>query len=67
MRKIQKISDLQPTIGFTEFDIYNQYRHSFASSELGGLYQSFPFSALAKELGLKDQDSGRPTFHRRAR
>ncbi|GHT70755.1 DDE transposase [Bacteroidia bacterium] len=62
MRKIQKISDLQPTIGFTEFDIYNQYRHSFASSELGGLYRSFPFSALAKELGLQDQDSGRPSY-----
>lgn len=44
MAKIQKISQLQPTLGFTEFDIYESYRQSFYSSELGKLHQAFPFS-----------------------
>jgi hypothetical protein len=35
MRKIRKFSDLHPAIGFTEFDIYQDYRQSFLSSDLG--------------------------------
>ena len=62
MRKIRKISDLQPTIGFTEFDIYQDYRQSFLSSELGKIYELFPFSALSKELGLKEKPLGRDSY-----
>ena len=54
MRKIQKISDLQPTFGFTEFDMYRDYGQSFLNSELGKLHQLFPFSALAASLRLKE-------------
>jgi len=62
MRKIRKISDLHPTIGFTEFDIYQDYRQSFLSSELGKIYELFPFSALSKELGLKEKPLGRDSY-----
>ena len=62
MRKIRKISDLHPTIGFTEFDIYRDYRRSFLSSELGKVYDLFPFAALAKELGLKEKPLGRDSY-----
>ena len=39
MCEIRKISDLQPAIGFTEFDIFRDYGQSFLSSELGKLYE----------------------------
>jgi hypothetical protein len=29
MAKIQNISEIQPTLGFTEFDILEKYRKSF--------------------------------------
>ncbi|HOS45667.1 MAG TPA: hypothetical protein PLQ69_04230 [Paludibacter sp.] len=48
MAKVQKISQLQPTLGFTEFDIYASYRESFYLSELGKLYRAFPFSISKK-------------------
>ena len=35
MAKIQNISEIQPTLGFTEFDILEKYRKSFNESELG--------------------------------
>ena len=62
MRKIQKFSDLQPTIGFTEFDIYSDYRQSFQTSELGKIYELFPFKALAESIGLKESRSGRDSY-----
>ena len=62
MRKIQKISSLQPTIAFTEYDIFHQYSQSFYRSELGGLYKSFPFAQLSKELGLRDHSRGRSSY-----
>ena len=47
MVKIQKISEIEPSLGFTEFDILKNYRQSFAMSELGRLHSLFPFLALA--------------------
>ena len=35
MAKVQNISEIQPTLGFTEFDILEKYRKSFNESELG--------------------------------
>jgi hypothetical protein len=58
MRRIRKISEIQPAIGFTEFDIFNDYRQSFQASELGRVYALLPFTALAKELGLKERPLG---------
>lgn len=62
MRKIQKISSLQPTIAFTEYDIFQQYTQSFYGSELGGIFKSFPFDQLGKELGLRDHRRGRRSY-----
>jgi hypothetical protein len=62
MRKIRKISELQPTIGFTEFDIFRDYGKSFHNSELGKIYQLFPFAALAESLGLKESALGRDSY-----
>jgi hypothetical protein len=62
MRKIQKISELQPRIGFTEFDIYQDYHQSFLASELGKLHGLLPFGSLAKELGVKDKPFGRDSY-----
>ena len=35
MAKIQNISEIHPTLGFTEFDVLEKYRKSFHESELG--------------------------------
>ena len=35
MAKVQNISEIHPTLGFTEFDILEKYRKSFNESELG--------------------------------
>ena len=47
MVKIQKISEIEPCLDFTEFDMLKKYRQSFATSELGRLHSLFPFSELA--------------------
>jgi hypothetical protein len=59
MRKIRRISDLQPTLSFTEFDFFKDYRQSFLYSELGRIHSLLPFQALVKELDLKENPSGR--------
>lgn len=46
--KIQNISEIHPTFGFTEFDILEKYRNSFKESELGRLHSVFPFDCIAK-------------------
>ena len=38
MVKIQKISEIEPCLGFSEFDMLKKYRQSFATSELGRLF-----------------------------
>lgn len=59
MLKIQKITNLQPTIAFSEYDFYNQYKESFTASELGGLYRALPWEELVKTTGLKEKVLGR--------
>ena len=51
MVKIQKISEIEPCLGFTEFDMLKKYRQSFATSELGRLHSLFPFSELNQTAG----------------
>ena len=51
MAKIAKISEIHPTLGFTEFDILEKYRKSFKESELGRLHSVFPFECMAKAAG----------------
>ena len=48
MAKIQNISEIHPTLGFTEFDILENYRKSFNESEPGRLHSLFPFECMAK-------------------
>lgn len=62
MAKIQKISSIEPTIGFTEFDILQKYRQSFEQSELGCLHSVLPLSELACSLGLKEAPLGRKSY-----
>ena len=62
MVKIQKISELEPRLGFTEFDMLKKYRQSFATSELGRLHALFPFSELARQMHLKSSALGRKSY-----
>lgn len=62
MIKIHKLSDLTPTLGFSEFDFYSSYHSSFSSSELGHLYSAIPFSSLASALGLRTCPIGRTSY-----
>ena len=59
MAKIQNISEIHSTLGFTEFDILGKYRKSFNESELGRLHSVFPFEHMAKAAGLSEQRLGR--------
>ena len=59
MAKIVNISEIHPTLGFTEFDILEKYRKSFNESELGRLHSVFPFDRMAKAAGLSEQRLGR--------
>ena len=59
MAKIRTISEIQPTLGFTEFDILEKYRKSFHESELGRLHSLFPFADVAKAAGLSERRLGR--------
>lgn len=62
MRKIQKISQLEPTIAFSEFDFYKNYEESFHAGELGKLFAAIPFSSLVRTLGLKESEKGRDSY-----
>ncbi len=59
MAKIQNISEIHPTLGFTEFDILEKYLKSFNESELGRLHSVFPFEVMAKVMGLSENRFGR--------
>lgn len=48
--KLQQISDISPTIAFTEFDILQKYRESFRISELGRIRSLLPIKELAKVI-----------------
>jgi Transposase domain (DUF772). len=62
MTKIQKISEIQPSICFTEFDLYRQYEKSFHSSELGQLRLSLPLELIAQSIGLRSKTLGRESY-----
>ena len=48
--KLQKITDIQPTLPFTEYDFLKKYRESFAVSELGRIRALLPLKEMADEL-----------------
>lgn len=59
MANIRRISQIEPTLAFTEFDMIEKYRKSFERSELGHVHASFPFESFAKKMGLKESPLGR--------
>ena len=59
MAKIQNISEIHPTLGFTEFGVLEKCRKSFNESELGRLHSVFPFEVMAKAMGLSENRLGR--------
>ncbi len=62
MAKIQNISEIHPTLGFTEFDILEKYRKSFNESELGRLHSVFPFERMAKDRACRNSAGRRNRF-----
>ena len=48
--KIQKISDITPSLPVTEFDFLQNYYNSFEKSELGRIYAQLPIKELAAEF-----------------
>ena len=54
--KIQKLSDIQQEISFTEFDFYHWYEESFMSSELGRIKSLIPFREMAISFGLVEEN-----------
>ena len=59
MAKIHNISEIHPTLGFTEFDVPEKYRKSFNEGELDRLHSVLPFARMAKVTGLSEQRLGR--------
>lgn len=48
--KLRKISEITATLPFSEYDFLQYYRDSFATSELGRIYNKFPLAELAEEI-----------------
>jgi len=48
------ISEIQPILGFMEFDILKKYRKSFENNELCRIHSFFLFSSIAKDMKFKD-------------
>ena len=55
MAEIQNLSEIQPTLGFTEFDILEKYCKNFNESELDRLHWLLPFERMAKAASLSEQ------------
>lgn len=64
--KLLQISEITPTIPFTEFDILQKYRESFAASELGRIREVLPIKEMAKALSShfrkKHPQGNKPMF-----
>ncbi len=48
--KLQKISEIQPTLPLTEFDFMKKYREGFRQSELGHIYELLPLKEIAAAI-----------------
>lgn len=57
MAKIQNISEIHPTLGFTEIDVLEKYLKNINESELGRLHSVSPLERMAKTVGLPEQSS----------
>ena len=52
MSKRRNIADIEPNIGFSEFDFYDLYRSTFEKSELDRMKKLLPLHAKAVNFGL---------------
>ena len=55
MAKVQKLSDIQQEIAFTEFDFYLRYEESFKTTELGRIKCLLPLREMAISFGLLEE------------
>jgi len=52
MSKVQSFIGIHQSLPFTEFDFYENYRRTFAKSELGRMHKLLPLHELAENIGL---------------
>ena len=52
MSKVHKISEIAPSLPFSENDFYDLYRRSFENSELGRIRIILPLHEMAVSFGL---------------
>lgn len=66
MAKVQNFSGISPDLPFTEFDFYELYRRTFATSELGKIRKRLPLGEMAENFGLTSKSmrakKGRKTY-----
>lgn len=66
MAKVQNFSEISPDLPFTEFDFYELYRQTFATSELGKIRKRLPLREMAENFGLISKSmrakKGRKTY-----
>lgn len=66
MAKVQNFSEISPDLPFTEFDFYELYRRTFATSELGKIRKRLPLGEMAENFGLISKSmrakKGRKTY-----
>ena len=66
MAKVQNFSGISPDLPFTEFDFYELYRQTFATSELGKIRKRLPLGEMAENFGLISKSmrakKGRKTY-----
>lgn len=64
--KLRKISDIQPSLPFTEYDFQQKYLASFKQSELGRIHAQLPLKELAAKLAAvfpkKHPQGNKPLF-----
>lgn len=67
--KVMKLSELTPSLGFTEFNYVKEHLLSFEKSELGLMKAQIPFTELLKSFKPKKRKNSagrREIFHRQA-
>lgn len=64
--KLQKISEITPTLPMTEFDFHQKYLQSFSKSELGRIYATLPLKEMAEKIAAcqsrKNPQGNKPMF-----
>lgn len=57
--KVQRFSQLQPSLQFSSSDDLELFKQRFFESDLGKLYLAIPWASLVNQLGLKEKRQGR--------